>query len=300
MTGAERGVLLLCASLEKGDRPLTMAQFRELSLRAQQAGMPESDPFSQVNEKELARLGYHGEEASRILTLLDREAALDEALARAQRRNILPLTRITAAYPSQLSWKLRMDCPPVLFFRGDARLLHSRCISVVGSRQLTERGRAFAQRAGELAALEGYTLVSGGADGADREAQEACLAAGGSVIVFTAGRLVDRQERERVLYVSEGGFDLPFSTIRAMQRNRLIHVMGEKTLVAQSNYNVGGTWHGSLDNLKHGWSPLYVCENSGEGATHLCEQGATPIKSLTGLRALEPEQASLFDQWDEE
>lgn len=296
MTAAERGVLLLCAALRESEKPLTMAQFRELSLRVQAMGAPEEDPLRELSVRDLRRLGYEEAKSARILSLLSREAALDAALAKAERQGIFSLTRITAAYPPRLARKLGVNCPPVLFFKGDARLAHRPCVSLVGSRQLMQRGRAFAHRVGELCAKEGDVLVSGGADGADTEAQEACLAAGGSVIVFTAGRLTDCRERENLLYVSEAGFDLPFSTIRAMQRNRLIHAMGEKTLVAQCSHGTGGTWHGSLDNLKHGYSPLYVCKDSGDGAAALCELGATAVAELTDLKHLTPLQLSLFEE----
>ena len=62
---------------------------------------------------------------------------------------------------------------------------------------------------------EELVLASGGANGADQTAQAACVRAGGNVIVFTAGRLLDCAAHARVLYVSEGGCELPFSTPRA-------------------------------------------------------------------------------------
>ena len=69
--------------------------------------------------------------------------------------------------------------------------------------------------------------------GADRAAQEACLTAGGSAVVFPAGRLLDCPAQAHVLYLAEQGYDLPFSAQRALSRNHFIHAMGEKTLVAQ-------------------------------------------------------------------
>ena len=119
MTAAERGVLLLCASLDSADRPLTMAQFRELSLRAQAMGRPEGDLSAELTQKDVERLGYEPEEAARIVSLLSRERALERYLAEAEKHDVVPLTRITAAYPPQLAEKFGASCPPVLFARGD-------------------------------------------------------------------------------------------------------------------------------------------------------------------------------------
>ena len=286
MTAAERGVLLLCASLDSVDRPLTMAQFRELSLRAQAMGRPEGDLSAELTQKDAERLGYAPEEASRIVSLLSRERALERYLAEAEKRGVVPLTRITAAYPPQLAEKFGVSCPPVLFAQGNLLLLRRRSVALVGSRALLEPGRQFARRAGALAAKEGYVLVSGGAAGADTEAQEACLAAGGSVIVCTPGPLTGLPMRERVLYLSEGGWTLSFSAVRALSRNRLIHAMGEKTLVAQTGFGSGGTWNGTLENLRHGWSPVFVHADGSEGASALIARGAEPVQELHTLEAL--------------
>lgn len=294
MTAAEFGVLLLCTQLDEADRPLSMAQFRDLSIRAQNLGLPGEDLSRDVQARDLLRLGYKEEEAAHIVALLSRESTLGRYLSRAGEKGIVPLTRISAAYPSQPAQKLGVNCPPVLYCKGDLLLLQRNCISVVGSRQLHEQGQKFAETAGRLIAEAGLTLCSGGADGADTAAQEACLAAGGTVIVYTAGRLTDCPARERMLYVSESGCTLPFSTPRAMSRNRLIHVTGEMTLAAQTHFGTGGTWYGSLDNLKHGWSPLYVSDDGSEGAQALMERGAVGIRELHSLADLQPEQQSLF------
>ena len=178
----------------------------------------------------------------------------------------------------------------VLFAKGDETPLSMRCISVVGSRELTEGGRAFAEAAGRLIARSGYALCSGGAMGADRAAQEACLTAGGSAVVFPAGRLLDCPAQAHVLYLAEQGYDLPFSAQRALSRNHFIHAMGEKTLVAQCRAGAGGTWDGTTENLRHGWSPVFVSDDGSEGAQALIARGAVPVRTLSGLDALQPAQ----------
>lgn len=273
---------------------LSLAQARELSRRARAAGIGEEDPFRDVTVKDVRRLGYSEYEAGHIVSLLGRERQLDGYLLAAEKAGVTVITRLDNRFPRKLREQLGARCPAALFCRGDLRLLQRPCISVVGSRHLAQPGAQFAAQAGCLAAKEGFTLCSGDAMGADRTAQEACLRGGGSVLIFPATELVYCPVRENVLYAAEGGFELGFSAQRALGRNRFIHAMGEKTLVAQTSFGKGGTWNGSLDNLQHEYSPLFVFDDKSEGAQALCARGATPVQALTSLQALTPAQLS-FD-----
>lgn len=163
-------------------------------------------------------------------------------------------------------------------------------MALVGSRELTASGRAFARRVGELAAREGYVLISGNARGADQCAQEACLAAGGAVLAVLPDSLAEHKpEGEGVLYLCRDGWSLPFAPYRALDRNRMIHALGEKTLAAQSRLT-GGTWSGSEENLRRGWSPLFVNEEGGPGCAQLITLGANPVRlcELESLASLQP------------
>lgn len=273
---------------------LSLAQARELSRRARAAGIGEEDPFRDVTVKDVRRLGYSEYEAGHIVSLLGRERQLDGYLLAAEKADVAVITRLDARFPQRLREQLGARCPAALFCRGDLELLQSVCVSVVGSRHLASPGAQFAAQAGRLAAKEGFTLCSGDAMGADRTAQEACLRGGGSVLIFPATELVYCPIRKNTLYVAEGGFELGFSAQRALGRNRFIHAMGEKTLVAQTSFGKGGTWNGSLDNLQHEYSPLFVFDDGSEGARALCARGATPVQALTSLQALTPAQLS-FD-----
>ena len=273
---------------------LSLAQARELSRRARAAGIGEEDPLRDVTVKDVRRLGYSEYEAGHIVSLLSRERQLDGYLLAAEKADVAVITRLDAQFPQRLREQLGARCPAALFCRGDLELLQRPCISVVGSRHLASPGAQFAAQAGRLAAREGFTLCSGDAMGADRTAQEACLRGGGSVLIFPATELVYCPIRKNTLYAAEGGFELGFSAQRALGRNRFIHAMGEKTLVAQTGFGKGGTWSGSLDNLQHEYSPLFVFDDGSEGARALCARGATPVQALTSLQALTPAQLS-FD-----
>ena len=291
MTAGEQGLLLLCCALpDDEDRPLTAAQLQELSRRVRALGPGGEDPLRELTARDLARLGYAPEQCGRITRLLSREKQLEQYLRAAERNGIFPVTRLSARYPARLRQTLGQRCPAVLFAKGDEALLSARCMSVVGSRELTEGGRAFAEAAGRLIAASGFALCSGGAMGADRAAQDACLTAGGSAVLFPAGSLLDCPARAHVLCLAEQGYDLPFSAQRALTRNHFIHAMGEKTLVAQCRAGAGGTWDGTTENLKRGWSPVFVNADGSGGAEALIARGAVPVRTLRSLDDLQPAQ----------
>lgn len=269
---------------------LSLAQARELSRRARAAGIGEEDPLRDVTVKDVRRLGYSEYEAGHIVLLLGRERQLDGYLLAAEKAGVTVITRLDTRFPRRLRDQLGARCPAALFCRGDLELLQSVCVSVVGSRHLASPGAQFAAQAGRLAAREGFTLCSGDAMGADRTAQEACLSNGGSVLIFPATELVYCPIRKNTLYAAEGGFELGFSAQRALGRNRFIHAMGEKTLVAQCRAGTGGTWDGTTENLRHGWSPVFVNSDGSEGAQALIARGAAPVRTLSSLDDLQPVQ----------
>lgn len=294
MRAAEQGLLMLCCKLGQPVKPLSAAEYRQMEayVAAMLLTRP-GDNFGQVTPKYLASLGYNEEMSKRIVSLLDRSDVLRDYLA--AQPDITVLTRLDERFPHRLR-KLGSDCPAALFCKGDADLLNTRCISAVGSRLLFERGRDFAQQIGELAAEEKFTLVSGGAAGADTVAQEACLRAGGRVISFVPDELTKQEARENVLYCSAYGYDLPFSSARALYRNHLIHALGEKVFVAQCPSTSGGTWSGASANLKRNLSEVYVLADGSDGANALCALGAIAVEDrLPPISDLLAYQLSIFD-----
>lgn len=276
MTAAERGLLLLCCRLgDESAKPLTAPGFRSLSLLAR-AAQKQDAPDRELTAGDVRALGYDTEKALLIAGLLSREERLSQYLSAARNLGVSPLTRASAGYPAQLAKRLGMSAPPVLFLKGDASLLQTPCISLVGSRALLEPGRRFAAGVGRFAAARGFTLVSGGAAGADTAGQDACLQAGGSVIVFTAESL-EGTVPPRCLHVSEGGFEYGFTVPRAMARNRLIHAMGDAVFVAQCSFGRGGTWDGTTENLRRGWSRVLVYDDGSEAAEALRSRGAEAV-----------------------
>ena len=297
MTGAERGFLLLCSQLGDPERkPLTLPQLRELKKRMT-AVQPEGADRD-VECRDLLALGYGMEAAERIVHLLSEEALLERYLQKGRRSGCVPLTRLTQGYPQVLKNRLGPDCPGCLWAKGDPALLARPAISLVGSRMLEPDNAAFAAEVGRQAAIQGYTLVSGNAAGADRTAQDSCLAAGGSVISVVATALQEQRQQKNVLWLAEEDYDRIFSPQRALSRNRVIHALGDKTFVAQSALECGGTWDGSVRNLRFGWSPVLCFDDGSPAVRRLCVMGAEPIgkDELQSISTIIPEIHNLFDQ----
>ena len=287
MTGAERGFLLLCCHLGNPERkPLTVAQFRKLARRVRESEKAPGDRELELSD--LTALGYDAEDGRRILRLLDEEALLDRYLAKADRYGCVPLTRLTPGYPRRILEALGDDAPGCIWARGDLSLLERPGIALVGSRELRPENRRFAREAGAQAARQGLTLISGNARGADRTAQDAALAAGGGVISIVADLLTDHLPVKGILYLSEEGYDLEFSSQRALSRNRCIHALGLSAIAAQCSMQTGGTWDGSVKNLRFGWSPLYIYDDGSESADLREQMGAEKIgfEELQDLRNL--------------
>ncbi len=295
MTGPEAGFLLLCSPLGDPERKiLTPAQLRTLGNNVR--GMQLADPDRELSVADLTALGYGADMARRIYGLLQEQARLDHYLQQAERQGCVGLSQMSAHYPRVLLEKLGLEGPGSLWCRGDGSVLHSKALALVGSRELEVENRRFAQEVGRQAALQGYTLISGNARGADQAAQEACLENGGQVLCVVADSLVDKPLRENLLYISEEGFDLPFSAQRALSRNRVIHALAEKTFVAQCGYQMGGTWSGTVKNLRFHWSPVFCCADESPAQKLLCDMGAQAVclEQLKDFSKLLEQNISLF------
>lgn len=300
MTGAERGYLLLTSHLGDPERkPLSVSQLRSLFQKLRFQSPQETE--RELRTEDLIALGYGEAEAERILSLLSEDAVLEDYLRRAKKAGCVPLVRNSPLYPAVVRIRLGLDAPGCLWAKGDLSLLQQPCVALVGSRELRADNRDFAEEVGRQAALQGLTLVSGNARGADRTAQDACLAAGGSVICVVADAMTEHPSHPRILYLSEDGYDLAFTALRALSRNRVIHCLPVKTFVAQCNFGKGGTWDGTIRNLRFGWSGVFCFDDGSPAAREFEQMGAVLVTGvqLANIRSLQTPAKSLFDSADD-
>lgn len=103
-------MLLLCADLGDGQKPLTPAQFRRLRVHVLARPEGEAPAERTLEEADLRALGLEASFARRVAALLDREAALDAYLRVGRELDVSPVTRVSPLYPARLR-VLGQDAP---------------------------------------------------------------------------------------------------------------------------------------------------------------------------------------------
>lgn len=297
MNAREQGFLLLTAHLGDPERkPLTVAQFRELTRRVRAMERPQAD--ESLTPADLRAIGCSDETAQRIVQLLSQTEQLQWYLERGRAVSCQPITRVSDSYPAAVRKCLALEAPGALWAKGDVSLLRRPAVSLVGSRELLPENHAFAYEVGKQAAKQNFVLISGDARGADRTAQSACLEHGGWVISVVADPLQEHPKNDRILYLAEEGFDLEFAAHRALSRNRIIHCLGSRVFVAQCRLEKGGTWEGTTQNLRHDWSPVFCFDDGSPAHIQLQQMGAQTVgfNDLQHISKLQASALSFLDQ----
>ena len=255
---------------------------------------------------------------ARLDALLGRGFLLSQAVDRWTARSIWVVSRGDATYPRRFKTRLKEDAPPLLYGCGDATLLESGGLAVVGSRHVNEELIAYTEGIGRLAAEAHLTLVSGAARGIDRAAMHGALLAGGTV----AGVMCESLERaavagdnrepfmdSRLVLVSPYDPAAGFNVGHAMQRNKLIYALADAALVVSADFQKGGTWEGAIEQLERlRFVPVFVRngDNAGKGNQALIKHGGRPwpephsgtelseaIQAAVAAMAAEPRQDTL-------
>jgi DNA processing protein len=178
-------------------------------------------------------------------TDLDRVSAEAEAL---RERGISATLLGSSEYPSSLG-EIR-NAPPILFHMGPPELLNVPGIGMCGSRNASEEGLNAAAACGEVAALQGLTVVSGYARGVDMATHVSALAAEGTTIIVLPegitrfrvkrGAFADVWDPARALVVSQFAPTRPWSAGAAMTRNAVIIGLSLALVVIEASEK-GGT-----------------------------------------------------------
>ena len=235
----------------------------------------------------------------RLNSLLARGFLLSQAVERWQTRAIWVVSRADAEYPKRLKIRLKDEAPPVLYGCGDAAILDSGGLAVVGSRDVDDRLIEYTEGVGRSVARARRTLVSGGARGIDQAAMRGALETGGKVVGVLADSLertaLNREHRNllmdgQLVLISPYDPSAGFNVGNAMQRNKLIYALADAALVVNADYEKGGTWAGAIEQLeKLRLVPIYVRSNGemGKGLEALHRKGALPWPNPDSEEAFE-------------
>ena len=303
-----QAILLLTAPLMVGRtrpsaNPLSAAEYRRLARRLRELERQPADLLEPSADELLRECGFVSE-SGRLEALLGRGFLLSQAVEHWQTRAIWVVSRADSEYPRRLKKRLGEDAPPILYGGGDAALLDSGGLAVVGSRNVDDTLIEYTEEVGRLTASAQHTLVSGGARGVDQAAMRGALLSGGRAVGILADSLekavLGREHRDalrdgRLALVSTFDPVARFHVGLAMQRNKLIYALSDAALVVNSDYGKGGTWAGAteqLDKLK--FVPVYVRTDGGmgKGLEALRGRGALPWPNPATPEALQQHLAS--------
>ena len=199
-------------------------------------------------------------------------------------------TILDESYPMTLKELLKMNTPPVLSMVGNMDLLNNKKIGFSGSRKVSEKGIAVTRDCVEqLSNDRTVSIVSGYAQGVDREAHYCALKSGGSTIVvlpngissfYVRQDLKDVWDWNRVLVISEYLPNDKWSVGRAMNRNNTIIGLSDSMVVIEAGLT-GGSLDAGLRTLADN-KPLYVpiysdYPESAQGNCLLLQKGANGI-----------------------
>lgn len=196
---------------------------------------------------------------------------------------------ISSEYSKTLKDNLKATySPPVLYIKGNKKILEEKSIAIVGSRDASEIALKFTDNIAKLASKEYKVIVSGFAKGVDKQALDSAINyKGQSIIVLPQGimtfasgfktyykQIIDGD----VLVLSTFFPKAPWKAELAMARNPIIYGLASEIYVAGSS-DKGGTWSGVIDGLRKGRKVFVRRPEADEKNANnlLIERGAIPV-----------------------
>lgn len=207
------------------------------------------------------------------------------------------ITIYDSVYPDSLR-KLRFP-PWVLFYRGDLTLLSQPCMTIVGSRKMSEAGQHATLQIAE-ALRDRFVLVSGLAAGVDAAVHVSALIQGRTIGVIGSGLnthypaqnalLYDEMEKKHLI-LSEYPRGVGIRKEHFPWRNRILAALGQAVIVTQARVRSGTmlTVNEAISLSKDIYCvPYPFNDESGQGCNLLISQGAMILYETEQLKDLVP------------
>ncbi len=198
------------------------------------------------------------------------------------------ITINSSEYSKTMKDNLKRNSPPLLYVKGNKKLLNEEAVAVVGSRNASDISLKFTDNIVKIMSSQYKVIVSGFAKGVDKQALDSALKYNGhSIIVLPQGIMTFASGIKKYYKQIVDGNALVLSVFHpksvwsaslAMARNSIIYGLSEDIYVAQTNDN-GGTWSGVIDGLRKGRKIYVRYPNDDEKNANkiLIEKGAIPI-----------------------
>ena len=136
-----------------------------------------------------------------------------------------------------------LEIAPILFVKGNQKRLMSDSVTIVGARDVSEKGVCITRSlVGELVG-KGINIVSGYAEGVDLEAHLGALEAGGTTTIVLSDGIKQLRQKSAfrkfnwdrdVLVVSQFDPDTEWSAWDALERNQLVCALSKAVVVIES------------------------------------------------------------------
>ena len=198
-----------------------------------------------------------------------------------------------------------LEIAPILFVKGQQKRLRSDSVTIVGARNVSDKGiRITRNLAGELVG-KGINIVSGYAEGVDLEAHLGALEAGGTTtLVLSNGIKQLRQESafkkfnwdRDILTVSQFDPDTEWFAWNALARNQLVCALSKAVVVIESGpeRDTQGKMSGTFNTAKAALDlnlPVFVLnpscfDNAPKGNADLIELGGYSLNPANGAKEI--------------
>ncbi len=218
----------------------------------------------------------------------------------------------TAPYPDLLSQT--EDAPPILSVIGKPDVLALPCLGIVGGRNASIHGRAFATELAGTLGGEGFAIASGMARGIDAAAHGGALSTG-TIAVLAGGvdHIYPAENAELYRRIAQDGLivsEMPFGMQPKAQhfprRNRIISGLSQGVIVIEARRKSGSliTARFAADQGRDVFAvPGFPQDPRAQGGNDLIKSGAVLVQSaddviaeLSGSRLSEPDTP----QWKSE
>lgn len=286
-------IVILCSNLgydpndEKTTvKPFTVAAFNKLIEKLNYVCVtPEIFLREKLNSLS-GMLGLTDDETERIEKLMLRADKLGEEIERLAEMKIYITTRTADNYPTKLLQVMGKNAPMVLYYCGDMKMIEDETVAIIGSREVAEQESEYAKKHARISALNGVTVVSGGAKGIDTIAKESALKSSGRVVTFVSDGMTkyinDNANYilwDKMLVISAFHPDMSFRAYNALERNKFVYASSDYAVVVSSGDETGGSFKGAVNCLKQKLTKLYVKndEFATVGNKKLIELGGLPV-----------------------
>lgn len=248
--------------------------------------------------------------ARAILSSGDQRSLLEKELQLTKTEGITILTLEHPAYPSLL--KTLLDPPPVLYCKGNAKLLSEASIALVGTRRPTPYGERVAGSLARAFSEMGIPTVSGLARGIDTVVHQSTLQSKGKTVAVLGSGLLKiyppenkrlaESIAEKGLLLSEFPLQFPPEPGHFPRRNRIIAGVSMGTVVVESDEKSGALITAKLaaEQGKDVFAvPGPITSKMSRGPHQLLRQGAKLVESCQDiLEEIEPLKQSVLAQFN--